>query len=151
MTPFRLAVHDETHRLLGYWWLREKDGVYAITCRHPISREFTLVTAPRAVDIVKHFYTTYVAYLEVIVAHITKSINETPDADCNRPGFRKHHYRTVRRELMSRRAQIIFRSRSRYAEAVMALRNCGWPSVPPPPLFHTDVHHAASSTRTIAL
>ena len=148
MSPFRLAVHNEAQQLLGYWWLREHEGVYAMTCRHPITREFKLDKTTKPAELVRQFYNSYVSYLEAVVNHITRSIHDVPDTDCLRPGFRKHHYRNVRRDLISRRAQIICRSRQQYTEAITVLRERGWPSVPPPPCFHVDIAHAAASTRT---
>ena len=151
MTPFRLAVHNESHKLLGYWWLRQHETGYALTFRHPISREFKFISADHPEDIVKHFYTTYLGYLDALILGMDNAIKDVPDEDCRRPGFRPNHFRNLRRELVSRRANIICRSRERYAEAVSTLRERGWPPVPPPPCFHMDISRAATSSRSYHL
>lgn len=145
MMPFRLAVHNERGTLLGYWWLREQEnGSCAVTCRHPISREFALYTST-PVEVLQHFFNSYIAYLTALVAQLDAAIADVPDEECRRPGFRPDHFRRTRRELISRRAQIICRSRQRYAEVVSTLRERAWPSVAPPPCFHVDISHAAKS------
>ena len=145
MSPFRLAVYNERHLLLGYWWLREQnDGSAALTYRHPISREFQLVTSAPA-EVLQSFFNSYLQYLNALVAQLDAAIADVPDEDCRRKGFRPDHFRRTRRELISRRAQIICLSRERYAEAVATLRSRGWPLVAPPPCFHVDISHAAKS------
>lgn len=150
MSPFRLAVYNERQFLLGYWWLREQsvegasEPACAVTCRHPISREFSLYTSTSA-DVLRHFFTSYIEYLHALVAQLEQALDNVPDEECRRPGFRPDHFRRTRRELISRRAQIICRSRERYAAAVTELRARGWPAIAPPPCFHVDISHAARS------
>lgn len=145
MSPFRLAVYNERHNLLGYWWLREQgDGTCAVTCRHPVSREFALFTSAPA-EVLQHFFSSYISYLHALIAQLDAALENVPNEECRRPGFRPDHFRRTRRELISRRAQVICRSRERYAEAVSTLRARGWPAVAPPPCFHVDISHAAKS------
>ena len=143
--PFRLAVYNEAKKLLGYWWLREHDGGYAVTCRHPITREFELFTSSDVGEVLAHFFSSYLFYLQALVRQLDAAISDMPDDECRRPGFRPDHFRRMRRELISRRAIVICRSRERYAEAITTLRQRGWAITAPPPCFPVDISHAARS------
>lgn len=151
MKSFRLAVKNDEKKLLGYWYVRDDINCYAVTYRHPISREFKYFATDKAEDAVKYFYTTYLKYLDALVAQLEHAIKVLPSDEERRPGFRPHHFRNIRRELVSRRAALICRSRERYTEAVLVLRERGWPPVPPPPCFHVDINHAATSSRSHTL
>lgn len=144
MKPFRLAVHNDARLLLGYWWLREYNGGYAATLRHPISREFSMVSYDRPEQVLQFFFESYIQYLHALVAQLDAAIAKVPQGECKRPGFRLDHFRRQRRELVSRRAHIICRGRERYAEAITGLRQRGWPTVTPPPCFHMDISHGTT-------
>ncbi len=132
MIPFRLAVHNSACKLLGYWFLRESGpGQYALTTRDPLHRNFILKTAESPEDLVKLFFKSYTGYLGRLVAQVEKDIAELPTQEYDKPGFRKGWLVKAKRDLVSRRAELICSSRQRYAEAVTVLRNKGWPPVAP--------------------
>jgi hypothetical protein len=142
MQPFRLAVYTDSRKLLGYWWLREWRGGYAVTYRDPITRAFDFFLSDNPEEVVQRFFQTYTDYLKTVISQLDSSIANVPNETCLRPGFRPDHFRRLRRELISRRAQLICRSRERYAEAVVTLRSRGWPPIPAMPCLHTDTRYA---------
>ena len=149
LVPFRLAVHNSACKLLGYWFLRESGpGQYAMTTRDPLHRNFILKTAETPEELVKLFFSSYTKYLGRLVDQVEKDIAELPTQEYDKPGFRKGWLVKLKRDLVSRRAELICSSRQKYAEAITVLRSRNWPPVAPLklPWDRVDVSKAAFIT-----
>lgn len=146
--PLRVPLYGRHRKLLGYWYVRQRGGQYLVTAKTPDDRRVKYAESdPRLA--VARFYQAYVDHQLRRLNEVDQKIQQLPDREYKKPGFRRGWVARLRSQLAARKAALLAEARKGLVTKFKKLREGGWPAeaAPLPPWELIDGKHAAESGR----
>lgn len=133
MKSIRFPIFSRRKRLLGYWYLRKRDGEYLVTFKYP-GQDHKIRKTDDPEDAVAMFYESYIRYLANDYRQIEDELAKVPKREYVRRGFRKGWASKLHSKLQRKKKGLISKGRKALLQKLATLKEQGWPTPPLPPL-----------------